>query len=63
MCDKVDRIYFSRTACTDAKILPEMFPYPMDSQDSFKTVDIMHNFPTRLETLPYPPTEANIIIS
>ena len=29
ICDKVDRIYFSRKACTDVKILPKTFPFPI----------------------------------
>ena len=32
----------------------------MDSQASVESVDITQNLPTRPETLPYPPTEANI---
>ena len=30
ICDKVDRIYFSREGCIDIGILPATFPYPME---------------------------------
>ena len=30
ICIKVDKLYFSRKACTETKILSEAFPYPMD---------------------------------
>ena len=30
-CDKVDRIYFSKQGCLEAKILPPSFPHPMTS--------------------------------
>ena len=60
ICDKVDRIYFSRAGCTDVKILPESFPYPMDSQASVASAEEVISIPKRPEKLPYPPTEENI---
>ena len=31
VCDHVDRIYFSKSACIDVGILPRCFPHPMES--------------------------------
>lgn len=30
ICDKVDRIYFSRSGCVEVGIIPREFPYPME---------------------------------
>ena len=30
ICDKVDRLYFSRNGCSDTGILPASFPFPME---------------------------------
>ena len=58
ICDKVDRIYFSRQGCTDTNILPPSFPYPMDNQSSICGVE--SEIPTRPTKLPYPPTSENV---
>ena len=31
ICDKIDRIYFSKRGCVEVNILPKCFPYPMNS--------------------------------
>ena len=30
ICDKVDRIYFSRSGCVEVGIIPREFPHPME---------------------------------
>ena len=32
VCEKVDRIYFSRIGCTEVNILPTSFPHPMEKE-------------------------------
>ena len=58
ICDKIDRIYFSRQGCTDTNILPPSFPYPMDNQTSVCGVE--SELPSRPTKLPYPPTSENV---
>ena len=53
VCDNVDRIYFSRDACTEVGILPTTFPYPMDQEQ----ISAINN---ETSSLPYPPREENI---
>ena len=70
ICDKVDKLYFSRKACIDTKILPESFPYPMDwcpaTVASIRgETDITNecntsNVPARPAKIPFAPTQDNI---
>ena len=39
ICENVDRLYFSRDGCSDAKILPESFPFPMRRPNEVSAVD------------------------
>lgn len=68
--DRVDRIFFSRTACLATNILSKSFPYPMQEPPSINNIDCSQsiepeikktiNIPTRPTQIPYPPTEENI---
>ena len=76
ICDKVDRLYFSRCGCTDVNILPATFPYPMVNDTASALTAITSNInhqqkesdhiprststPLRPTCLPFPATEANI---
>ena len=58
ICDKVDRIYLSKTGCIDVHIIPSTFPYPMnpsEPQPSISAIDV----PSRPTSLPYPATDEN----
>lgn len=57
VCDNVDRIYFSRDACTDVGILPTSFPYPMDQSTRVESMMCPGNNDIHL---PFPPTDTNI---
>lgn len=71
ICDKVDKLYFSRKACTETKILPETFPYPMDwypaviasirgeTDDTTESVN-PNTIPSRPGKIPFSPTAENI---
>ena len=58
ICDNIDRIYFSREACTDVRILPTSFPYPMDQ--TVKVESISTGGDKSQASLPFPPKEENI---
>ena len=74
ICDKVDRIYFSKDACTAVGILPKSFPFPMQpniasekpDKPTMNAVQARTEQPTTKPTtsqrvrLPYPPKEENI---
>lgn len=70
ICDKVDRIYFSRKGCTETKILPKTFPFPMDSNPGevcainsateSNSGTNLQTIPPRPEKIPFPPTEEHI---
>ena len=60
VCDKIDRIYFSRQGCTETNILPASFPYPMGSSSDMNAVSPKSDAPTRPNNLPFPATEENI---
>ena len=60
ICDKVDRIYFSRRACTDVNILPSTFPYPMESAAAVRDEQVTGKIHTRPSKLPLPATQANV---
>ena len=71
ICDKVDKLYFSRKGCTETKILPETFPYPMDwyssvvaslreETDSAKECVDSNIIPPRPDKIPCAPTAENI---
>ena len=62
VCPNVDRIYFSREACTEIGILPPTFPYPMDQNAHINSIE---DTPLKLDkrrpkTIPYRATEDNI---
>ena len=66
ICNKVDKLYFSRKACIETKILPETFPYPMDwhspavaSLKEEQSAD-PNAIPPRPDKIPYAPTPENI---
>ena len=73
ICDKVDRIYFGRSGCIDAKILPECFPFPMQIEQN-QAAAIEHgpaataapssveaaDAPERPTKMPFPATEDNV---
>ena len=52
VCEKVDRIYFSREGSIDVKILPESFPSPMDEGPE-RVNAIQHQSNKRLSVIPY----------
>jgi len=66
ICEKIDRIYFSRKGCIAVKILPPSFPYLMDYSENEKTADITTLTadlekcrsppPQKPTTLPFAPT-------
>ena len=43
ICEKVDRIYFSRDGCIDIGILPPTFPHPME--ESVHQLSVVLNSP------------------
>ena len=61
ICDNVDRIYFSRDACTDVNILHPSFPYPINYNDqSINSVSSINNTKesaSATRVLPFPATE------
>ena len=73
-CDKVDRFYFSRQACTEVKIIHKNFPYPYDMEEGEvaatqdqevpaqgqETSTPPSLIPERPPNLPFPPTEENV---
>ena len=71
ICNKVDRIYFSKDACTAVGILPKSFPFPMQPNIASEKPDKptmnavqartgeQHTTSQRVR-LPYPPKEENI---
>ena len=65
ICDRVDRLYFSRAGCTATKILPSSFPYPMNHPQvsCLNAANISNGDTESLDrpiSMPYPPTEENI---
>ena len=66
ICDNVDRIYFSREACTDVNILPPSFPYPISCNNPDQSINSVSNLDIDKESacsarvLPFPATEKNI---
>jgi hypothetical protein len=66
ICDKVDKLYLSRSACVDTKILPETFPFPMDwnSEEVASINNETENntlaIPSRPSKIPFAPTTENI---
>ena len=66
ICDKIDRIYFSKAACIDVTILPNTFPQPMCSDSpaeelgNIQTKQIPPSLPNRPTQLPFPPVPENI---
>ena len=67
ICNKIDRIYFSKQGCYATKILPDTFPNPM-KDGQVKAIHTVKNPMPENErkgneyprTLPYPATEENI---
>ena len=67
ICDKIDRLYFSKSACIDVSILPKSFPHPMKI-DQALAVNTSHTTekvlrttpPARPTTIPFEPTPENI---
>ena len=59
ICDKIDRIYFSRKACIDATILPRTFPFPMNKPERVASIEPPH-LPRRPEIIPMSPIEENV---
>ena len=47
ICDKVDKIYFSRKGCLKTNILPASFPFPMPSkeQESVQSINVDTSVP------------------
>ena len=60
ICEKVDRIYLSRKACTALNILPNTFPFPMDHISSVDNTPSL-SLPRRPEKIPFTPTEDNVL--
>ena len=63
ICQKIDRIYFSRRGCTEVNILPASFPYPMNSAESGQPSIgeiATETLPARPAKIPYPPTDDNV---
>ena len=68
ICDKVDKIYFSRRGCLETQILPPTFPFPMNSTVSAVSKSTVQpsqpskrkNPPFAPKTLPYTPSPENI---
>ena len=58
ICEKVDRIYFGRQGCTEVKILPETFPFPMEKPSDVSSVEATP--PPRPETIPFRAVEENV---
>ena len=55
ICDGVDRIYFGRDGCKETNILPESFPFPMETAASIEPT-----IPPRPDKVPFDATEENI---
>ena len=51
ICEKVDKIYFSRRGCIDIGIIPESFPTPMPHADS----PMASLLPANMAQVPHPP--------
>ena len=62
ICDKVDRIYFSRQDYLETKIISPSFPYPMPETTPLETVTLStsQTLPTRPFQLLYPATPENV---
>lgn len=75
ICDKVDRIYFSRPGCVEVGILPHEFPHPMEEVNVIDTSTssqepeaplkqreglARESPPPRPKELPFPPTVENV---
>ena len=63
ICDKVDRLYFSRTGCMDTKILPQTFPFPMTNKNSASVSAISlprEDPPLKPVKMPFDPIPENI---
>ena len=58
ICDRVDRIYFGRQGCTEVSILPETFPFPMQT-DKISSIEPTL-LPRRPESTPFSAVEENI---
>ena len=66
ICEKVDRIYFSRQGCIETTIIPNSFPHPAVNSISSE-VAACHDIqtqctppPPKPKQLPFPATEANV---
>ena len=57
-CEKVDRFYFSRKGCTDVNILPQSFPYTMDTNVSHIHA-VTGSIPIRPTEIPFCLTKEN----
>ena len=60
ICQKINRIYFSRRGCTEVNILPTSFPYPMNYTKPSVSEISTEIPPARPVKIPFPPTEANV---
>ena len=66
ICDRIDRVYFSREGCTEVGILHPSFPYPMDHKRQLSEEiaelndDTSNSSSIRSQTLPFPATESNV---
>jgi transposase InsO family protein len=58
ICEKVDRIYFGREACTEVTILPQTFPFPMKESGSVSSIE--PDLPPRPDRIPFSPTDENV---
>jgi hypothetical protein len=67
ICDKVDRLYFSRHGCSEVGILPPSFPFPMDRK-GVSEVSVVDRKPEAVptpivkpkRTIPAAPTSTNV---
>ena len=69
ICEKISRLYFSKTACIETKLIPEAFPAPVMrtseeiavfTADKILSTPEKTKAPSRPEKLPFPPTKQNI---
>ena len=65
ICEKVDRIYLGRRSCSELKILPPSFPYPMPNyiiNESVHTANHIETseIPRKPHNLPYLATDDNV---
>ena len=64
ICDKVDKIYFSKQGCIDTNIIPPSFPFPMPNSQSLSVaaVEFVKRTPPPLKpaTMPFPPLPENV---